>query len=68
MTAETLLDAVAEVDIEIREKERVFSDLRDKGYIPQDRLQFGTTSVSTPGRRATPRCWSTPFRQELPCR
>ena len=41
MTAETLLDAVAEVDIEIREKERVFSDLRDKGYIPRTGYKFG---------------------------
>ena len=41
MTAEGFLDAVAEKDIEIREKERVFSDLRKKGYIPRTGYKFG---------------------------
>lgn len=41
MTAEQLLDLVAEADVEIREKERVFSDLREKGYIPRTGYKFG---------------------------
>ena len=41
MTAEQFLDAAAEKDVEIREKERVFSDLREKGYIPRTGYKFG---------------------------
>ncbi len=41
MTAEQFLDAAAEKDVEIHEKERVFSDLREKGYIPRTGYKFG---------------------------
>ena len=41
MTADQFLDAVAEKDVEILDKERVFSDLRDKGYIPRTGYKFG---------------------------
>jgi tRNA-intron endonuclease len=41
MTAEQFLGAAAEKDVEIREKERVFSDLRGKGYIPRTGYKFG---------------------------
>ncbi|MDD3372232.1 MAG: tRNA-intron lyase [Methanoculleus bourgensis] len=41
MTTEQFLDAAAEKDVEIREKERVFSDLREKGYIPRTGYKFG---------------------------
>ncbi|MFW5639211.1 MAG: tRNA-intron lyase [Methanoculleus sp.] len=41
MTTEEFLDMAAEKDIEIREKEQVFSDLRDKGYIPRTGYKFG---------------------------
>ncbi len=41
ITADQFLDAVAEKDVEIRDKERVFSDLRDKGYIPRTGYKFG---------------------------
>jgi tRNA-intron endonuclease len=41
MTVEQLLDMAAEKDVEIREKERVFSDLREKGYIPRTGYKFG---------------------------
>ncbi|WOX55341.1 tRNA-intron lyase [Methanoculleus palmolei] len=41
MTAEQFLDSVAEKDVEIREKERVFSDLRGRGYIPRTGYKFG---------------------------
>ncbi len=39
--ADAFLDAVAEKDVEIREKERAFADLRDKGYIPRTGYKFG---------------------------
>jgi tRNA-intron endonuclease, archaea type len=38
---DTFQDAVAEKDVEIREKEQVFSDLRQKGYIPRTGYKFG---------------------------
>jgi len=41
MTAEEFRGVAAEKDIEIREKERVFSDLREKGYIPRTGYKFG---------------------------
>jgi tRNA-intron endonuclease len=41
MSAEQFLDAAAGKDVEIREKERVFSDLREKGYIPRTGYKFG---------------------------
>ena len=41
MTAEQFLDAASGKDVEIREKERVFSDLREKGYIPRTGYKFG---------------------------
>jgi len=41
MTTEQFLDVAAEKDVEIREKERVFSDLREKGYIPRTGYKFG---------------------------
>jgi len=41
MAAEQFLDAAGEKDVEIREKERVFSDLREKGYIPRTGYKFG---------------------------
>lgn len=39
--ADAFLAAVAGEDLEIREKEEVFADLRDKGYIPRTGYKFG---------------------------
>jgi len=39
--ADAFMDAVAEKDVEIREKVAVFSDLRTKGYIPKTGYKFG---------------------------
>ncbi len=41
LAAEEFLTLAAEKDIEILEKERVFSDLREKGYIPRTGYKFG---------------------------
>lgn len=41
MTADEFLDIAAEKDVEVREKVRAFSDLRDKGYIPRTGYKFG---------------------------
>ncbi len=39
--ADTFVETVGEKDVEIREKERVYADLRDKGYIPRTGYKFG---------------------------
>ncbi|RXE55812.1 endonuclease [Methanoculleus taiwanensis] len=39
--ADTFVEIVGEKDVEIREKERVYADLRDKGYIPRTGYKFG---------------------------
>ena len=41
LAAGEFLEIAAEKDIEIHEKERVFSDLREKGYIPRTGYKFG---------------------------
>lgn len=41
MTPGQFFDAAAEKDAELHEKERVFFDLREKGYIPRTGYKFG---------------------------
>ncbi|MFA5613151.1 MAG: tRNA-intron lyase [Methanoculleus sp.] len=41
MSTEQFLDVAEEKDVEIRYKEQVFSDLREKGYIPRTGYKFG---------------------------
>jgi len=41
MSTEQFLDVAEEKDVEVRYKEQVFSDLREKGYIPRTGYKFG---------------------------
>ena len=71
MTTEEFLDMAAEKDIEIREKEQVFSDLRDKGYIPRTGYKFGhhyrVYSEEDPFRDARPRHCARGFHTDERC-